>query len=289
VVEGNTDVIALRQEGLEPVVASMGTALTERQLRELNRLSKRVFLCFDADAAGQDATLRGMELAVSQQFNVQVVSLPKGSDPADDPATFERLLGSPVSYPEHRVRLLYSKALDKQAAFASILSFLSGLPDSPEHFDARQLATDLLGLPVETQAMLAPARGSARGPGVMSPRLLDAGVRLERGALAGVAAHPKLNRYLEELGPEHFDSELHRRARAHILGQEGADGELTSLLAEIYALSETDDITEETAEQMLLRLRERRLQRQLSDAESDHFLELQQRLAEVRTAIREFA
>ena len=61
------------------------------------------------------------------------------------------------------------------------------------------------------------------------------------------------------------------------------------LLAEIYALSETDDITEETAEQMLLRLRERRLQRQLSDAQSDHFLELQQRLAEVRTAIREFA
>jgi hypothetical protein len=54
-------------------------------------------------------------------------------------------------------------------------------------------------------------------------------------------------------------------------------------------LSETDEIDEETTEQMLLRLRERRLQRQLSDAESDHFLELQQRLAEVRTAIREFA
>src|SRR5207249_6655074 len=106
VVEGNTDVLALRQAGFAPVVASMGTALTERQLRELNRLTKKLFLCFDADAAGQDATLRGMELAVSQQFNVQVVSLPKGSDPADDPATFERLLGSPVSYPEHRVRLL---------------------------------------------------------------------------------------------------------------------------------------------------------------------------------------
>ena len=124
---------------------------------------------------------------------------------------------------------------------------------------------------------------------MISPRLLGAGDRLERSALAGVAAHPKLNRFLEEVGPEHFDSELHKRARAHLLGHEAADGELTPLLAEIYALSETDDITEETAEQMLLRLRERRLQRQLSDAESDHFLELQQRLAEVRTAIREFA
>jgi DNA primase len=62
VVEGNTDVIALRQAGFEPVVASMGTALTERQLRELGRMTRRLYLCFDADAAGQEATLRGMEL-----------------------------------------------------------------------------------------------------------------------------------------------------------------------------------------------------------------------------------
>ena len=66
-VEGNTDVLALRQAGFAPVVASMGTALTEAQLRELARLTKRLFLCFDADAAGQDATLRGMELAVGQE------------------------------------------------------------------------------------------------------------------------------------------------------------------------------------------------------------------------------
>ena len=289
VVEGNTDVLALRQAGFEPVVASMGTALTAAQLRELNRLTKRLFLCFDSDAAGQEATLRGMELAVAQDFDVQIVTLPKGTDPADDPAAFEQRLHSPVSYPVHRVRLLHERATDRNAAFASIRAFLTSLPPSPEQLDAQRLAADLLDLPPETQAGLAPARGGSRGAGVVSPRLLDAGQRLERSALAGVAAHPKLNRYLEELGPEHFDNDLHKRARAHILGDETADGELTSLLAEIYALSETDEIDEETTEQMLLRLRERRLQRQLSDAESDHFLELQQRLAEVRTAIREFA
>jgi DNA primase len=289
VVEGNTDVLALRQAGFEPVVASMGTALTASQLRELNRLTKRLFLCFDSDAAGQEATLRGMELAVAQDFDVQIVTLPKGTDPADDPAAFEQRLHSPVSYPVHRVRLLHERATDRNAAFSSIRAFLTSLPPSPEQLDAQRLAADLLDLPPETQAGLAPARGGSRGAGVVSPRLLDAGQRLERSALAGVAAHPKLNRYLEELGPEHFDNDLHKRARAHILGDEAADGELTSLLAEIYALSETDEIDEETTEQMLLRLRERRLQRQLSDAESDHFLELQQRLAEVRTAIREFA
>ncbi len=92
VVEGNTDVIALRQAGFAPAVASMGTALTEAQLRELTRLTKRLFLCFDSDAAGQDATLRGMELAVKQGFAVNVVSLPKGTDPADDPAAFREQL-----------------------------------------------------------------------------------------------------------------------------------------------------------------------------------------------------
>ena len=85
VVEGNTDVIALRQAGFEPVVASMGTALTEQHLRELGRLTKRLYLCFDADAAGEEATLRGMERAHGQGFEIRVVVLPLGQDPADAP------------------------------------------------------------------------------------------------------------------------------------------------------------------------------------------------------------
>src|SRR5262249_44965546 len=83
IVEGNTDVLALRQAGLEPVVASMGTALTVKQLRELSRLTRRVWLCFDSDAAGEEATLRGMEAAVAAGFEVKVVALEAGSDPAD--------------------------------------------------------------------------------------------------------------------------------------------------------------------------------------------------------------
>jgi DNA primase len=291
IVEGNADVIALRQAGFGPVVAAMGTALTEAQLRSLNHLTKRLVLCFDADAAGQEATLRGMELAVKQGFDVQVVTLPQGTDPADDPAAFERQLRAPVSYPVHRVRLLHDKADDKQSAFAAIRGFLTSLPPSPEQLDAQRLAADLLDLPPETQAGLAPALGSTvRSSGVISPRLLDAGRRLERSALAGVAAYPgKLNRFLQELGPEHFDDELHRRARAHLLGEEAADAALTPLLAELYALAEQEQIDEQTAEQLLLRLRERRLQRQLAESGPDHLLELQQRLAEVRTAIRAFA
>ena len=289
VVEGNTDVIALRQAGFAPVVASMGTALTEAQLRELQRLTKRLFLCFDADAAGQDATLRGMELAVRQGFTVRVVPLPPDTDPADDPEAFQRQLASPVSYPVHRVRLEHARASDREAAFASIRTFLTSLPDSPEHLEAIRVAADLLDLPPETQAGLAPARGSSRAAGVVSPRLLDAGRRLERSALAGVAAHESLRPLLEALGPEHLDDELHRRARAHLLGEEAADAELTPLLAELYALADEEELTVETGEQLLLRLRERRLQRELAEADGEQLVDLQHRLLELREQIREFA
>ncbi|HZS24727.1 MAG TPA: DNA primase [Gaiellaceae bacterium] len=288
VVEGNTDVIALRQAGFDPVVASMGTALTEAQLRELNRLTKRIFLCFDADAAGQDATLRGMELAVAQGFDVKIVTLPSGTDPADDPAAFEQQLASPVSYPVHRVRLLHAKAIDRNAAFVAIETFLRSQPDSPEHLDARRLATDLLDLPPETQAALAP-RTRSSAAAVISPRLLDAGVRLERSALAGVAAHPELTRLLEELGPEHFTDALHRRARLHLLGVEQAPTELTPLLAELYALGEVDDITEETAKQLLLKLRERRLQEELRSAPPERRKPLSEAVAAIREEIERLA
>ena len=291
VVEGNTDVLALRQAGFLPVVASMGTALTRAQLKELARLTRRLFLCFDADAAGQEATLRGMDLAIAPEFgfNVQVVALPKGSDPADDPDAFQRKLLEPVSYPVHRVRLELERARDKQSAFATSLAFLASIPDSPEHLEARRLVTDRLDLPPETQALLAPGRGNPNAAANLPPRLLQAGTRLERGALAGVAAHPELLRLLEQIGPEHFDDPLHRRARGHLLGEEPADGELTPLLAELYALAGEDDITVQTTEQMLLRLRERRLQRELADAEEGRMVDLQQALLKIRTRIREFA
>ena len=287
VVEGNTDVLALRQAGFQPVVASMGTALTDAQLRELGRLTKRLFLCFDADAAGQDATLRGMELAVKQGFAVNVVTLAKGTDPADDPAAFQRELATPVSYLVHRVRLMHERAPDKNAAFGSIESFLHEQPDSPEHLDARRLATDLLDLPPETQAALAP-RGRSTGL-ALSPRLLDAGLRLERSALAGVAAHDELKRALAELGPEHFYEPLHRRARAHLLGEEPADGELTALLAELYARADEDEITLPTAKQLLLRLRERRLQEELRNAPGERRQLLAKRVAELREEIESLA
>jgi DNA primase len=286
VVEGNTDVIALRQAGLEPVVASMGTALTERQLKELAKLTTRVYLCFDADAAGEDATLRGMELALRQGLDVRVVALPKGKDPADDPGGFEDRLAKAEPYAVHRVRLELDRARDRQHAYLRVQDVLNGIPESPERHDAWRLANDRLGLTVDLRAV---AGGTASAGGAVSPRLVDAGDRLERSALAGVRAHPELVRVLAELGPEHFDSEEHRRTRDELIRSGEPDVEAVSMLAELDALAAAQGIDEETAKQLLLRLRERRLRREFEHADEASLAELQHRLAEIRTAIREFA
>jgi DNA primase len=142
VVEGNTDVIALRQAGLEPVVASMGTALTARQLKELARLTRRLVLCFDGDAAGEAATLRGMELAAAQGLEVKVVALPAGVDPADAPEELEARVARAETYLGYRVRLEVERAPDRQEAFRRVQEVLARFEDSPDRQDALRFAAE---------------------------------------------------------------------------------------------------------------------------------------------------
>jgi DNA primase len=284
VVEGNTDVIALRQAGILPVVASMGTALTEAQLKELGRLTRRIFLCFDSDAAGEDATLRGMELAAKQSFDVRVVALPSGKDPADDPTGFEEHLGAAESYPVHRARLILDRTPDRQLAYLTVQEFLNGIPESPERHDAWRLANDRLGLTVQLRA----TGGSAGVGAPVSSKMIDADERLERRVLAGCVAHPDLVRLLAELTPEHFDSERNRRMRAHLVEENGGDDrEFVELIAELDAVAAAEAIDEQTAKELLLRLRDRHLRRELAEAEPERAKELQEQLLRIRSAVSE--
>lgn len=81
VVEGYMDCIALHQRGITYAVASQGTALTVDQTRLLKKYFSDVVTCFDADAAGESATLRGMDILANEGFNVRVMSVPDGKDP----------------------------------------------------------------------------------------------------------------------------------------------------------------------------------------------------------------
>jgi DNA primase len=80
-VEGYTDVISMHQAGIENVVASSGTALTQGQIRLIHRLTKNVTVLYDGDAAGIKAALRGIDLLLEVGLNIKIVLLPEGEDP----------------------------------------------------------------------------------------------------------------------------------------------------------------------------------------------------------------
>ncbi len=81
IVEGYMDLISLHQYGITNVVASLGTALTINQARLLKRYADKVIISYDADMAGQMATLRGLEVLRTAGFDVRVLNIPQGKDP----------------------------------------------------------------------------------------------------------------------------------------------------------------------------------------------------------------
>jgi DNA primase len=81
VVEGYMDLLSLVQAGIEHVVATSGTALTEEHCRALARYAHRVVLLFDGDAAGSNAAMRGLEILLGTGVDARVVSLPSEHDP----------------------------------------------------------------------------------------------------------------------------------------------------------------------------------------------------------------
>ncbi len=89
-VEGYTDVISLHQTGVDNVVSSSGTALTEEQIKLIRRFSENVTVLFDGDAAGIKAALRGIDLILKGGLNVRVVLFPDG----EDPDSYSRKLGT---------------------------------------------------------------------------------------------------------------------------------------------------------------------------------------------------
>ena len=80
-VEGYTDVISLHQNGIENVVASSGTSLTEDQIKLIKRYTNNVTVLYDGDAAGIKASFRGIDMLLTQGLNIKVVSFPDGEDP----------------------------------------------------------------------------------------------------------------------------------------------------------------------------------------------------------------
>ena len=99
-----------------------------------------------------------MELAASQGFEVKVVPLAPGLDPADAAESFGELLGRAESYVFYRVRIELDRAADRQEAFVRVREVLANFEDSPERQDAMRLVADRLDLPPRDAGRARPQR-----------------------------------------------------------------------------------------------------------------------------------
>ncbi len=113
IVEGYTDVLITQQYEFNNVVASLGTALTTKQIDLIKRFTDTVLIAYDADSAGNMATLRSLDLLVKAGLGIKVLALPQGYDPADflikkGRTPFQNLIDRSLSLIDYKLKLLYS-------------------------------------------------------------------------------------------------------------------------------------------------------------------------------------
>ena len=111
IVEGYMDAISLYQRGITNVVASLGTALTENQGRLLRKNSEQIIIGYDADGAGQAATLRGLEILQNMGCDIRVLQIYGAKDPDEfiikyGPERFQKCVDSAISLVEFKVKIL---------------------------------------------------------------------------------------------------------------------------------------------------------------------------------------
>lgn len=109
IVEGYMDVISLYQSGVRNVAASLGTALTENQAKLINRYTKNVVLSYDADAAGQKAALRGIDVLKGENCKVKVLHVTDGKDPDEyikknGKDAFMKLISEALPYTDYKLQ-----------------------------------------------------------------------------------------------------------------------------------------------------------------------------------------
>jgi DNA primase len=138
-VEGYTDVIQFHQTGIKNVVASSGTALTEQQIRLIQRLTPNITVLFDGDDAGIRASLRGIDMILEQGMQVKVCTFPEGEDPDSFAKAHEEedlrtyLSENAKDFIQFKARLLNDSAQDdpsqKAEVTRDIINSIAKIPD----------------------------------------------------------------------------------------------------------------------------------------------------------------
>lgn len=131
-VEGYTDVIQMHQSGVENVVASSGTSLTEEQIRLIKRFSNNITVIYDGDSAGIKASMRGIDMILKEGLTVRCVLLPDGEDPDSfaraNSADYlkEYIQKNEVDFITFKTKLLLNEAQDDPIKRAELINDIIG-------------------------------------------------------------------------------------------------------------------------------------------------------------------
>lgn len=299
IVEGYMDVLTAHQHGITNVVASMGTALTEKQLKLLKGLTKRLALALDPDAAGDAATLRGIDacrraldrretvlpdsLGTTSRLDseIKIIPLPEGKDPdnviRESMELWRGLVDGAVPFTEHLLALVAAKKMD----YRQVLPLITELGDDVERELYLGKLAGLVGVSVDTlrgiAAQMRPSRPTPkeRAAALETRAAASTGLRdaVEERCLSLLLQYPELRTKASALLPEHFERsenrELFTAWRNNPEPQaiaETLDAELHPHLEELalQPLPPTDEKGQEQAlADCIYRLEKRRLTAQL--------------------------
>lgn len=162
-VEGFFDVISLNQIGFENIVANQGTALTPNQIRKLSKysLSKKIYLCFDTDEAGEKATDSAAQVIdqtlAQSEYELRVVRVPGGKDPDEyikehSLEAFEKIIKEAPYYIDYKINKYiedcdFSDSFAKEKTARSISTLISQVQKDIVRFEYIKKASEKMGLP----------------------------------------------------------------------------------------------------------------------------------------------
>jgi len=281
IVEGYMDTITAHQNGFNNVVASMGTAITERQVTTLKRLSKNIILALDADTAGEEAMLRCVDFENILDAEIQVILLPRGKDPddviRDEPQQWQGLVEDAVpvvdfTFSTKTARLDMTTARDQSQAVHELAAIIARMKDvvRRDHYIRRlEILTKTRYNIIEgvVKEYMAPSRQgkSKREPTTTrTTQLLPSNANpLEEYCLRLLLHHPELINMSEDLLPEYFQDSQNREIFITLLQtkdmpsfKDSLDPALWEQLDKIISMNFIDNKAEDRIADVILRLQE---------------------------------
>jgi len=285
IVEGYMDAITAHQNGCNNMVASMGTAITERQVTTLKRLTKNVVLALDADAAGEEAMLRCVDYENILDTEIRVALLPEGKDPDDvireAPEKWQEMVDNAVpvvdfTFRTKTTRLDMTAAGDQSKAVHELAAIIARMKDPVrrDHYIRRlEILTKtryniIEGVVKEYMAPSKQSKTKKEPTTIRTTRLLFSNP-LEEYCLRLLLHHPELVDMSEGLLPEYFRNSQNReifmawqQAKDLPLLKENLDPALWEQVESLVSLDVIDNKVEDKLANVILRLRKQYLRDQ---------------------------